>query len=266
LLVYGRLLRVGTWTERERVATWLQRAYPKNIVIDTQTDRRRRSKTPAFAALRNALTSIEQWHELTISSFLPENLASQLDIQVTSTMNMLKVATCSSWMCALSPRLLSLLNLVSTEAQLFELRLHSPFASTYFIQRHWFPVLRNLTVLIVNGRDMDEPFELLPSFTQLEIFEGDRLRLPFYEPNSNMPLLSTLRKLHLRASSVQWMAGRRFTCLEECAILLPRHWEVIRQHEIQLPFCRKLTYHGHPITTAQYFRCSRNESNGAHIS
>ena len=108
-------------------------------------------------------------------------------------------------------------------------------------------------MLTVSGKDLHEPFELLPTFTQLQIFEADRLRLPFYELNTNLPLLRTLRKLQLRASSVQWMAGRQFLCLEECAILLPRHWEVIQQHEVQLPSCRKLTYHGHPMITARYF-------------
>jgi len=78
-------------------------------------------------------------------------------------------------------------------------------------------------------------------------------RLPFYEPNTNLPLLCTLRKLQLRACSVQWMAGRQFPCLEECSILLPRHWEVIQQYGVQLPFCTKLAYHGYPMTTAQYF-------------
>jgi len=49
------------------------------------------------------------------------------------------------------------------------------------------------------------------------------------------------------------MAGRQFPCLEECVILLPRHWEPLRLHEVQLPSCKKLTYHGYPMTTAQYF-------------
>jgi len=101
---------------------------------------------------------------------------------------------------------------------------------------------------------MDEPFELLPSFTQLQIFEADRLRLPFYEPNADLPLLCTLQKLRLRACSVQWMAGRQFPCLKECAILLPHHWEQIQQHEVQFPFCKKLAYHGYPMTIARYFR------------
>ena len=67
-----------------------------------------------------------------------------------------------------------------------------------------------------------------------------------------MPLLCTLRKLQLRACSIQWMAGRHFPCLEECAILLPRHLDQIEQHKVQLPSCKKLVYHGYPMSTAQY--------------
>jgi len=245
-------LRVGTWTERERVAIWLQRAYPKKIFIDTQRDGQLSSNALPLSALQDALAHTRQWHELTISSFPPENAASPLGFQVASPMNMLKVLHVEAG-CMHSPSVAYLLSLVPTKGPLCEMRLHSPFASTHFLQPHWFPVLRNLTVLIVNGSDMNEPFELLPIFTQLQIFEADRLHLPFYEPNTNLPLLCTLRKLQLRACSVQWMAGRQFPCLEECAILLPCHWEVIQQHEVQLPSCKKLAYHGHPMTTAQYF-------------
>jgi hypothetical protein len=246
-------LRVGTWTETEHVTTWLQRAYPKKVIIDPQRDSQRPSEAPMFAALQNSLTSTSQWNELTISSFPAEHLASQLGVQVASPMNVLKVLHVAAG-CVDSSSFALLLNLVPTEAPLCELRLHSPFASTHFLQPHWFPVLKNLTVLIVNGRNIHESFELLPTFIQLQTFEADHLRLPFYEPNVNLPLLRTLRKLQLRACSVQWMAGRQFPYLEECAILLPHHWKVIQMHEVQLPSCKKLAYHGYPMTTAQYFR------------
>jgi hypothetical protein len=245
-------LRIGTWTDKERVSTWLQRAYPKKIVIDTMRDHENPSEAPAFAALQNALTSTDHWHELTISSFPPEDVSSQLSVQVASPMNELKVLHVAAG-CVNSPSLAHLLSLVPNEAPLRELRLHPPFASTHFLQPHWFPVLQNLTVLIVSGRDMDEPFELLPTLTQLQIFEADHLSLPFYDPNTNLPLVCTLRKLRLRACSVQWMAGREFPCLEECICLFPRHWEVIQQHEVRFPSSVKLTYHGHPMSTAQYF-------------
>ena len=167
-------------------------------------------------------------------------------------MNMLKVLQVEAG-CIHSPSFAHLLNLVPTKAPLCEMRLHSPFVTTHFLQLHWFPVLQDLTVLIINGRDMNELFELLPAFTQLQIFEADCLHLPFYDPNTYLPLLCTLQKLRLRACSVQWMGGRQFPCLEECAILLPCHWEQIEQHQVQLPSCKKLAYHGYPMTIAQYF-------------
>ena len=245
-------LRVGTWTEREQVITWLQRAYPKKVIIDPQRDRESLSDAPAFVALQDALESTGQWHELTISSFPPEEWASQLGFQVATPMNVLKVLHVASE-CSNSPPVAHLLDLVPTEAPLSELRLYSSFASAYFFQSLWFPVLQNLTVLIVNGRDIHEPFELLPAFTRLNTFEADHLPIPWYELDTNFPLLCTLHKLQLRASSVQWMAGREFPCLEECVILLPRHWEAVQQHEVHLPSCGKFTYHGYPMTTAQYF-------------
>jgi len=245
-------LRVGTWTERERVAIWLQRAYPKKIVVDTQQDRRLTSDALPFAAFQDALEHTRQLQELTISSFPPENAVSPPCLQVASPMNMLKVLHVEAG-CMNSPSFAHLLNLVPTEAPLCEMRLHSPFVTTHFLQPHWFPVLQNLTVLIVNGRDMDGPFELLPTFTQLQTFEANRLHLPFYGPHTNLPLLCTLRKLQLRACSIQWMAGRLFPYLEECSVLLPHHWEQIQQHEVQLPSCKKLAYHGHPMTTVECF-------------
>ena len=49
------------------------------------------------------------------------------------------------------------------------------------------------------------------------------------------------------------MAGRHFPYLEECTIILPHHWQTIRQYEVQLPSCKTLDYHGYPMTTVQYF-------------
>jgi len=245
-------LRVGTFTERQQVTTWLQRAYPKKVVIDTQRDLQKPANTPPFAALHDALASTGKWNELTISSFLSEGFASQLGFQSASSMDVLRALNVVSG-CVHSPSFSHLLDLVPIEAPLSELRLYPSFVSTHFLQPHWFPVLQNLTVFIVNGRDIHEPFQLLPSFTRLRIFEADHLPLPWYEPNTSLPLLSTLQTLCVKASSCQWMAGREFPYLEECAIRLPHDWEAIKQYEVRLPSCRKLTYHGYPMTTVQYF-------------
>ena len=123
--------RVGTWTETERVATWLQRAYPKKVIIDSQRDIQSPSEAPMFAALQNALTSTSQWNELTISSFPSEDMASQLGVQGASPMNVLKVLHVAAG-CAHTPSFAHLINLVPTEAPLSELRLHSFFFFFFF--------------------------------------------------------------------------------------------------------------------------------------
>jgi hypothetical protein len=245
-------LRVETWTEMEQVTTWLQRGYPKKVIIDTERDRQESSNTLPFSALQDALESTGQWNELTISSFPSEDVASQLGFEIASPMNVLNVLHVAAG-CVHFPSFAHLLNLVPTEAPLSAMRLHPLFASTHFLQPHWISVLKNLSVLVINGRGIHEPFELLPAFTQLHTFEADHLLLPLYGLNANLPLICTLRKLRLRASSVQWMVGRQFPCLEECAILLPRYWEAVQQHEVELPSCRKLAYHSYPMTTIQYF-------------
>ena len=53
---------VITWTEREQVATWLQRAYPKKVVIDTQRYAHIFSNA-SFVAPQDALASTDQWNE-----------------------------------------------------------------------------------------------------------------------------------------------------------------------------------------------------------
>ena len=252
-------LMIGTWTETVQVATWVQRAYPKKVIIDTERDVQGLSNTLPFAALQDALARTGQWNELTIFSFPSENVAS-LDFQVAGPMKLLTSLHVAAG-CVHSSSLAHLLRLLPTDASLGELRFHPSPASTNAPQSHWPPVLKNLIVLIVSGRDIDEPFDLLPTFTQLQIFEANCLRLPSYEPSTNLPLLSTLRKLQLRACSVEWMAGRCFTYLEECVILLPRRYGGAVQHyEVQLPSCKKLTFHGFPMTTVQYFHVPKVEA------
>ena len=249
-------LRVDLWTSMEQVTTWLQRAYPKKVVIDTQRYRGGLPNAPAFTALQDTLSTTGQWHELTISSVHPQSLASHFDFQGPRSMNVLRALHVEAG-CVHSPSLTHLLDLVPNGAPLSQLSLYASFASAHFLQPQWLPVLQNLTVLIVNGRDIHEPFDILSAFTRLHTFEADCLPLPWYELDTNLPLLCTLQKLQIKASSIQWMAGREFPCLEDCAILLPRHWGAIQQHEVQMPFCRKFTYHGYPITTAQYFHVPR---------
>jgi len=108
-------LRVGTWTETEQVTIWLQRAYPKKVLIDTERDGQRSSNALPFAAFRDALASTSQWHKLTITSFPPENLASPLGFRGATPMDVLRTLHVEGG-CVRSPSFTHLLGLVPTEA------------------------------------------------------------------------------------------------------------------------------------------------------
>ena len=75
--------RVGTWIEPGQVETWFGRGYPRKVIIDTQEDSHRieSSGTLPFSALREVLRTTRKWRGLTILSFPPENVASQLGFQ-----------------------------------------------------------------------------------------------------------------------------------------------------------------------------------------
>ena len=83
----------------------------QRVVIDAQGDGQGPSNTPKFAALQDALTRTGQWHELTISSFPPDDLASQLVFQTAGPMDLLKVlhvaAGCAHSIYQLKPHSLS---------------------------------------------------------------------------------------------------------------------------------------------------------------
>lgn len=119
-------LRVEAYTKRERVAIWLQRAYPKKVVIDTQRYGHVVTSIPLapFDALQDALANTSQWHELTISSFLPDHVACLLAIQGLMPMNLLRTLNVAAG-CTKSPSFTHLLDLVPPEVPLSELRLHS---------------------------------------------------------------------------------------------------------------------------------------------
>ena len=56
-----------------------------------------------------------------------------------------------------TPAFTHLLHLVPTEAPLSELRHYPSFASTHFLQPQLLPVMRNLTVLSINGQEIHKP-------------------------------------------------------------------------------------------------------------
>ena len=61
---------------------------------------------------------------------------------------------------------------------------------------------------------MQNPVNILPYPHKPEIFEAHHLSFPIYPPGVDLPPTYTLRVLHLKPVSVQWIAGRIFPALK----------------------------------------------------
>jgi len=64
---------------------------------------------------------------------------------------------------------------------------------------------------------------------------------------TNLPFVTTLRYLTLRAVSIQWMSGRTFDVLERCTINFPLRHHIPPIFRTALPNCKHLTFQGYPL-------------------
>ena len=127
-------------------------------------------------------------------------------------------------------------------------------AALYLLQLAHFQIFSSLTTLRLICRRMQNPVDVLPSLHKLEIFEAHHLFLPNYPPGVDLPLTQTLRVLHLKCVSVQWMTGQMFPALEECSITFPHHGDAIQS--VYMPSCSILKYDSNNLGALNHFHVS----------
>jgi len=104
-----------------------------------------------------------------------------------------------------------------------------PNAVRYLGQPALIHVFHSVTILIIQlPKRIDSPVDILPYLERLESFEAHRLCLPIYPPDAHLPLTQTLRGLHLKRVSIQWMSERVFPHIEKCYIEFPHHADTIQ--------------------------------------
>ena len=133
------------------------------------------------------------------------------------------------------------------------MNLTGPVAVLSLVQPACSHIYHSLTTLKIQlFKRMDSPVDILPHLHRLETLEACRVCLPFYSPDSPLPLIRTLRFLYLKSVSVQWMAGHIFPALQKCRIIFPHHADTIHALQpVTIPSCAFLLYHSndlHPLT------------------
>ena len=247
-------LDLGTTTPVDAVANqWLL-----DIVMDTDSDRAHSNSTPSggdFEAIFAAIEATPRWR-----SFVVESFPAQADLQEdrvnrhlqrcsNDTMSRFTTFKIKST-CETSPLLNGLLHILGTTAgpALTTVEIKSPnvisfLAPTYSSFFHSVKVLS----LYLDAPGIQDPVDLLPHLHQLEDFTVSHLSFPTYPNHVELPFVHTLRYLTLRAASIQWMSGRILHALVYCALIFPRHQDVLHTFSTTLPNCAHLTFEGYPL-------------------
>jgi hypothetical protein len=140
----------------------------------------------------------------------------------------------------------------SAPPNLSTMALADPAALPYLAQPAGLHITHILTTLHIQlSKRMDIPVDILPHLHRLEDFEARNLCLPFYPPDTSLPLIHTLRFLYLKSVSVQWMAGHDFPALERCRVMFPHHADIFQTLQpAAMPSCSYFKYHSndlHPL-------------------
>ena len=158
--------------------------------------------------------------------------------------------------CDLSGFFEPLMTAITTTAtpQLTDMTLNNLNAVLFLVQPDCLHVFCSLTTLeIWLSKRMESPVNILPHLQRLERFTARHLHLPTYPDDAPLPLIQTLRYLHLISVSVQWMAGRAFSDLETCHITFPHHSDTIRLQPVTMPACTSLTYDSNDLDPLRCF-------------
>ena len=192
-----------------------------------------------------------RWHSLALLSLPPPG--EYKDLQIMHPLQHLESFRLATG-CNLGNFLEPLLNAITTTLtpRFTVMEVFHPDAALYLLQPAHFQIFSSLTTLRLICRRMQNPVDVLLYLHKLQIFEAHRLFLPMYPPGVDLPLVQTLRVLHLKSVSVQWIAGRVFPALEECSIIFPHHAGTIQS--VYMPSCSILKYDSNNLGTLDNFR------------
>jgi hypothetical protein len=254
-------LKLTTSTPQDAILPRLdQNPWSLEVRVDTESDKESSSSSGAYEGLLLATSHASRWRSLTIDS-LPNDNVSIGDIQRSRlnecfTLPMLRLETFKFFArCNESPLLERLLQAVTatTRNRLHLVQVHCSAAVELLSHPRYAALFRSIRLLDVEAQGCISVVDLLPHLVQIEELRASHLRLPTYPPERSLPFVHTIRRLRLKAVSIQWISGRVFDVLESCTILLPRDHRILPTRGINLPVCKELTLHCYPLTILYAF-------------
>jgi hypothetical protein len=208
-------LRIYSGTKKKDVER-VGRRWLLDVTVDMGDWGHRRDLDPVqfYECFMAAAERASRWRSLTLVSLPPPS--TYKDLQIIQPLQHLEsfkfTASCSPGNF-LEPLMTAITT--TTTPRLTVIEVFHPDAALYLVQPAQFQIFSSLTTLRLICRRMQNPVDILPHLHKLETFEAHHLLLPIYSPNVDLPLIQTLRVLHLKCVSVQWMTGQTFPALQE---------------------------------------------------
>jgi len=226
-----------------------------NVIIDTGGLRDEDFDPVEFSACLIAAAEVaSRWRSLALVSLPPPGTYKDLQImQPLLQLESFKLTASCELGNFLNPLITTITTTVTPRLTVMEV-FHLD-AAIHLVQPVHFQIFSSLTTLKLRCRRMQNPVDILPFLHKLEIFEAHHLSLAIYPPSVELPLTQTLRNLHLKSVSIQWMEGRTFPALGACSIIFPQHSDAIRS--VYMPSCLILKYEFNKLGALEHFHCPR---------
>jgi len=249
-------LRIYGWTEKKDVERFGRRwlldvtVNIRDIPVVDPWGEPNFNPVESYACFMAAAEAASRWRSLVLLSLPPPGEYKDLKLlQPLQHLELFKLAASCELGNLLEPLVTTITTTVTPRFTVMEV--FHPDAALHFVQSAHFQNFSSLTTLRLICRRMQNQVDILPSLHKVEIFEAHHLSLPIYSPAVDLPLTQTLRVLHLKSVSVQWMAGRIFPALEECSIIFPHHADVLQS--VHMPSCSILKYDSNNLRTLERF-------------
>jgi hypothetical protein len=251
-------LQIRRTTEEKHVKAFIQERSRLDVTVDMHYMERGLNQFPIipdmfYASFMAASHEASWWRSLNFVSFPPPGEYKDLEIvQPLRRLESFKLARGCDLGNSLEPLMTAMT--ASVTPRLTVIDVFHPDAALYLVQPAYLQIFSSLTTLRLICRKMQSPVDILPYLRKLETFEVHHLLLPIYSSNVDLPLNQTLRVLHMKAVSVQWMEGRVFPVLRECSMIFPHYADAIQS--VYMPSCSILTYDSNNLGTVEHFHLS----------
>ena len=242
-------MNLYVWTPKKEVETFGSR-WLLDVTVYLQESGGPMNPEFAFGPFMTVAQAASRWRSLALLRFPSPGEYKGLQIaQPLQHLETFKLASCCNLGHFLEPLMTAITTTVTPRLTVMEV-LH-PDAALYIVNPAHFHILSSLTTLRLICRKMENAVNILPYLCKVEIFEAHHLSLPMYSPSIDLPLIQTLRVLHLKSVSVQWMEDQIFPVLEECSIIFPHHADAIQS--VCMPSCSILKYDSNNLRTLEHF-------------